>query len=979
MSIKFKKKILASTALIAVFTFSVKVANAADLTLTTAGIWAETGDVAGANALDNVDAATFALTVKNDCVADDGSGDTNTFVLGSVTGTAGSLIITTDAVADLSVTVDSVNLTGAGAVSITNMDANNATADVIFTNDFTTGGTLTMSNTETDADKDVTASVGGDIDVTGVTILTAASFADSKTEIDVTGNAAFIGAVELNAGAGAGSDAILEIGGNTIDFTGGLTLNDGNSGLAKLNLTGTGVIVTGVINGSTTGEGTIDATGADGVTFSSALGETNELKVIDLSGVGGNDVFSSTVRARSIVFKAANTVTFNDTITSTGTGIDFAGFDGTISLASGNSITGSVDNTGVAGKGTLNLVGGTQTVSGTVGSTNSLLEINAGSNDAVSDFSGTVNADDFNIIGTGTVNFTDDVTGNLNFVGNGFAVVANGKTITGNVSNDTDAFGTITFTGDGTVDGNFGAALNELKAITMNSSSGRLLSITGDATAADITSIAGNTVNVIGTFTIGAGQQLNSTILTDMTSGTIVAGGAVTVAADTVLNLTAGPVYVSTGDSWTIIDGSVAGGVGVAALTAGNIVNTALLTYTQDITETDSLVVTVARAAVDSALSAEITSNDITVNESLDIIKFNGGNTLDTIQMNLMNEQDVHEIHNILESLTPTVDGSFVTVAMNVVGEVQSLAGIRMSSLRSGDEMTGISAGVASSEGVNLWFQGYGQIAGQDTSQSIKGYDSDTWGWTIGTDAEDIFINGEIGIALNYGLTNVESKNANSTSTEMRNYGINFYGNLDLGQKTFVTGQVGYAYNKISSERYNVGGVGGLTADSNYHGDQFSMKADVGRNYMTDYGITITPSLSAAYTFLCTPDYTETGAGAANLFVDSNKLNFLNLGIGINASWKLKNSNGSMIKPLVHASFSYDAISDEVGTIASFIDLPNSSFKTNGAESVRSSIDIGTGFTYSTLANWDILATYDYTYKADYAAHSGVLRAISKF
>ncbi|MCK5519116.1 MAG: hypothetical protein KAI61_06855, partial [Alphaproteobacteria bacterium] len=77
MSIKFKKKILASTALIAVFTFSVKVANAADLTLTTAGIWAETGDVAGANALDNVDAATFALTVKNDGVADDGSGDTN--------------------------------------------------------------------------------------------------------------------------------------------------------------------------------------------------------------------------------------------------------------------------------------------------------------------------------------------------------------------------------------------------------------------------------------------------------------------------------------------------------------------------------------------------------------------------------------------------------------------------------------------------------------------------------------------------------------------------------------------------------------------------------------------------------------------------------------------------------------------------------------------------------------------------------------
>jgi outer membrane autotransporter protein len=85
-----------------------------------------------------------------------------------------------------------------------------------------------------------------------------------------------------------------------------------------------------------------------------------------------------------------------------------------------------------------------------------------------------------------------------------------------------------------------------------------------------------------------------------------------------------------------------------------------------------------------------------------------------------------------------------------------------------------------------------------------------------------------------------------------------------------------------------------------------------------------------------------------------------------------------VLKPAAHLGYTYDVISDAMETSSTFTG-GTASFKTTGAEPAKSAFNAGLGLTYSTSANWDLAANYDYTYKADYSAHSGIIRATSHF
>ncbi|MCK4945172.1 MAG: autotransporter domain-containing protein, partial [Alphaproteobacteria bacterium] len=71
---------------------------------------------------------------------------------------------------------------------------------------------------------------------------------------------------------------------------------------------------------------------------------------------------------------------------------------------------------------------------------------------------------------------------------------------------------------------------------------------------------------------------------------------------------------------------------------------------------------------------------------------------------------------------------------------------------------------------------------------------------------------------------------------------------------------------------------------------------------------------------------------------------------------------------------------DSVDTTSSFTGDPASTaFNANSADLARSAFNAGMGMTWMTAANWDVSASYDFTYKNDYAAHNGILRATTRF
>src|SRR6185312_8710137 len=146
----------------------------------------------------------------------------------------------------------------------------------------------------------------------------------------------------------------------------------------------------------------------------------------------------------------------------------------------------------------------------------------------------------------------------------------------------------------------------------------------------------------------------------------------------------------------------------------------------------------------------------------------------------------------------PTVDGGAQVASFEVSQQIEDLTDTRLTALRTGDKTSGIAAG-APGTGTSLWIQGYGEDALQDERDLVPGYRATIWGSAVGMDTRNILDDGILGLALNYGQANVNSRNANTTATNVDNYGLTFYGTINMPKETYLEGQAGYAYNKIDS------------------------------------------------------------------------------------------------------------------------------------------------------------------------------------
>lgn len=1119
MTTTIKKALLTGTALVAVGALMPS-AHAAVVaqTLTGATTWAIDGnqnqspaDGTGAAANDTVNVATFTLTVANAGVANDGGG-VNSFTLGAVTGSTGSLTITTGGLGganpDLAATVASVTLSGAGNVTVANINADDAAVTATFTGALNTGGNLAVTNTETTTADDVTASVGGALTVTGTTGITAGAFAGATSALTVTGNSTFTGAVTLTGGAGAGSNATLTLNGATNAFTGGLSL--ATAGKSILTLSGSSAQT---VSGAISGAGSVVVDNASGATFSGTIGAGAGTVTIEKASGNSAARFQNTVNVSSVTLGGAgtgtNTATFdigtNDfTVTGTVDGaiagetnnVVVSGGSGTLTQATAwGGVTGTIDNLTVSGSGTILDSNAAITAAATTIGSGATLDVGAGALTSTVANSGTLLLSGAggvtgNISGSGDldVNANASVTGNITqddiLVAEGFTLTvvgaasrtvtadvlledalsngsdagitfdngANTTTFTGNIRTGVDGEGAVTFADDAgatlAVVGDIGTSAVSVGSLAVAGAGAQTMTTTGDlyvdaitVNDADTLQFVGTSAQVVsGTITDGILSVGTGTSATDVTfNGVLSSIASATVAAGAQANLDAnatltgaitnnGTVGIGIGKTLTavgfngtgtyVIDvedanasgtltsadfGSLNGGGGAINL-AGETVR---FNFTGR-TATGSAVVLGTGGAA-STTSTSVSDNSVLYNAAL---AANGNNLELTITRDTMenvsttaNGQSVgavlddlsgttnpelgqildqaalassqSELNEVLEAASPTVDGGSYVAAFSVADQVVGLTETRLAALESGEAVTGMAAGNMS-RGMRVWAQAFGQMADQDQRDGIDGYESETVGGAVGLDTENLSDISVLGVALSYANTDVDSDNANNTQTDVDSYGITLYGDHDLGNQAVLSGQIGYAHNTIDQTRYDVGGVSGLNATADYDSDQFGVKAKVARSYATDGGMTVTPNLSAAYTHLSVDEYTESGAGGANLSVDSDSLNVLDLGIGVDASWMHQNVDGSYIKPALKAGYRYDVIGDQVETTSNFTG-GGAAFRTEGFEPARSKFNVGAGLTYYTTTNWELSANYDYEIKADYDAHSGWVRAGYKF
>ncbi|MFN9322468.1 MAG: autotransporter domain-containing protein [Holosporales bacterium] len=585
-----------------------------------------------------------------------------------------------------------------------------------------------------------------------------------------------------------------------------------------------------------------------------------------------------------------------------------------------------------------------------------------------------------------TVTLGSDLTPSLLTIASGGTLNINGANVTstGALSNS----GTIMI-----------AAGQTLTTATQNYSSG-LLSIGVNPSSAGQLIITGTPDGLGGYATDGG---------TDLTDASI----AITVAT--------GNGFIPVGTQFKIIDANN-GGTGFknsSALPTSITVDSLIYKFvlSQGVgSELDDVFLTVTG----SASSVATNPNNANVANILTALGTTTSAQLTQIQNNLINASTTEEGNRVLESTRPTVDGGVNQSTLNVNNQVQGITTGRLEHIREGfnnrsgsiirqnsfasslsqsvrsDDSVGFSNAsyntVAANSDIramlgnnetrvsvsdNVWLQGFGQKATQNTRDFIQGYDATTYGIIMGADTHEIFDSGTVGIAFNYGKAKIDSKNAADARNNVDSYGVIVYGTHPVTETVFFDGQLGYNFNQIDSTRNNVGGTG-LTAKANYGANQYSARGLVGKDYQVGSGFMVTPTVSLTYTRLAVQGFTETGASGANLKVNSSEYNILDLGLGVRAERVFTTASGMQIRPSAHAGYRYDMIGDKIQTTSTFTG-GGPAFTTTGGEAQKSKFNIGGGIGVGTLHDWQLSAEYDYEIQTDYSAHSGFLRASSPF
>jgi len=380
--------------------------------------------------------------------------------------------------------------------------------------------------------------------------------------------------------------------------------------------------------------------------------------------------------------------------------------------------------------------------------------------------------------------------------------------------------------------------------------------------------------------------------------------------------------------------------------------------------------------AVSNAVTTATTPNNAAVATVIDNLSGNDSPELIGIVQNLNNAPTQQAVNDILESTTPTVDNSVSDSTMAMAHQGVDLIQTRLADLRA---ESGVSTGQLT-DSLSIWGQVYRHHAAQDDRDTIAGYSAHTFGFVGGIDTDQLFNNATIGMAFSYGNSGIKSKDANSTRTDIDSYQIGLYGDYNLPQDYFISGSVAYGYNDIKSVRRDVGGIAGLAATSDYSADQYTAHIETGKDFeiRPAFAPTITPTIGATYTHLSPDRYTETGAGGASLAVETDTLQSFELGLGIKSQWDIRQGDGSLLSPSIHAGYRYDIIGDTIQSTSNFTG-GGASFKTEGADPARGTTNIGAGMQYKATNNLTLSAGYDFEIRQDYTAHAGIVRAGYEF
>jgi uncharacterized protein with beta-barrel porin domain len=630
------------------------------------------------------------------------------------------------------------------------------------------------------------------------------------------------------------------------------------------------------------------------------------------------------------------------------------------------------------------LFAGSSTITGFTGT--SLIRfaaITAGANATTTNFNGNVFTNQFNLSGTGTVNFNGSLNPGVTaastiFAGDGFINIGANQTFVSAITTLTANTGTLTLNGGSSVTGAIGGA-SGLKQINVV---GGDASVIG-AVQAQQFNLGMNTLSIDGALTTNTAGTISTTLASDAVFGRIVV----------------------TGDS--AID---AGGVTVVPTVTGALTNGTVYNIVSSPSGTDNAVVSVINnnprytfAGLPTTLGnvdIQLTgiaplATLVTASGALAIAPILDVNApvnsdLRTIQDAIAILPNTGAINNALVQLAPgntNLAAPWIAGQATRMFEDQLMA--RMDEVQANCCDTACNPDKTRAEQKarectdtkqhnNLWGKAIGSIGNQDGRNNMSGYETEAVGFMLGYDVP-LGNYSRAGLGGGYINTHIYD-NDSAARTRVDSYQATAYFEY-APQPWFVQAALTAGIDKYDGNRYvRFPGVN-RKINADFSGQQYTGLVAIGKHFYVNQ-TTITPLASLKATHISVDDYNEKGGGDINLRVDDQNYDFVQSSLGVKIERVIQTSTGA-VSPEIHAKWLHDFNSTTMEQEAMFAG-GGSSFKTEGIKHDRDLYNVGAGFTMMycncDTNSWSVKGLYDYKWNdSDYSSHQVSLIANVKF
>ena len=563
---------------------------------------------------------------------------------------------------------------------------------------------------------------------------------------------------------------------------------------------------------------------------------------------------------------------------------------------------------------------------------------------------------------------------------------ANGGSVTNNLA--VNSGGTLNVAQDFAIGGNFtnngSTFIGTGKSMYVNNMSAG----TGDLT------FGFNTVNdhALLSVTNGAANLTGQNITIDVTGVTGLATGEQALLVTGIAPIIGGPggTAIDVNDTSVLWDFSLVDGTGVGTPTSSN-----------------DLFLIARQTATPGSLAT--TANNEHAGNVLMSLQSTTNPELALIVGNMNGASTSAAFNEILESTQAVADSSERATQTGFINYLQDVAGNRLDEIRSlsmpqtaarfgmredeqapqilpGLQVWGYGFGAApeqgSDHGLNdvsgrQWLAGSAGYTRQGSRQGIDGFDAVSGGAVFGIDTGKTYNDRVFGLAVGYGHAQVNSKNANRAENEIDSLQFLAYASKTFSHNYYGELKASYAQSSNDTTRYNVGGVPGLAANGDFTSKQAGLQASVGKHILhNDY--LITPEFGVNWLHYTSDGYTETGAGGANLTVDTKDADSIEIGGSVRVVKEIKRDNGTIILPEIRAGYYYDLSKDPIQKTVSFAG-GGGSFLVETPNPSQHRVSLGAGVTVKGTGSWDYSLNYNLNLEQQFQDHSLVARASWKF